>query len=133
MLLVAFRSSLTTPGPAMLYLVALAALALAYVIHSVRTYNSLKQFGGHWSAGWSRLWLLRTQGSGEMHKRFAALNRTHGESSTRRGFSSLPPCWVQLPFAQFTQCCASYHTRALHTEHARVPCTHVAQSDKSIM
>lgn len=117
----------------MLYLVALAALALAYVVHSVRTYNSLKQFGGHWSAGWSRLWLLRTQGSGEMHKRFAALNRTHGESSTRRGFSSLPPCWVQLPFAQFTQCCASCHTRALHTEHARVPCTHVAQSDKSIM
>lgn len=69
-----------------------AALAVAYVVRSIRTYYSLKQFGGHWSAGWSRLWLLSTQSSGEMHKRFAALNRKHGEYSTRQGFFSLPPC-----------------------------------------
>ena len=63
-----------------------AAVALALVVRSVRTYYSLKQFGGHWSSGWSRLWLLKTQSSGEMHKRFAALNRKHGEFSTRAGF-----------------------------------------------
>jgi hypothetical protein len=54
------------------------ALVVLYIVRSVRTYLSLKQFGGHWSAGWSRLWLLKTQSSGEMHKRFAALNRKHG-------------------------------------------------------
>ena len=63
-----------------------AAVALAFVVRSVRTYYSLKEFGGHWSSGWSRLWLLNTQSSGEMHKRFAALNRKHGEFSTRAGF-----------------------------------------------
>jgi hypothetical protein len=44
-----------------------AALVVLYIVRSVRTYLSLKQFGGHWSAGWSRLWLLKTQSSGEMH------------------------------------------------------------------
>jgi hypothetical protein len=63
-----------------------AALVVLYIVRSIRTYLSLKQFGGHWSAGWSRLWLLKTQSSGEMHKRFAALNRKHGEYSTRHGF-----------------------------------------------
>ena len=63
-----------------------AAVALALVVRSIRAYYSLKQFGGHWSSGWSRLWLLNTQSSGEMHKRFAALNRKHGEFSTRAGF-----------------------------------------------
>jgi len=70
-----------------------AALAVVLIVRSIRTYLSLKQFGGHWSAGWSRLWLLKTQSSGEMHKRFAALNREHGEYSTRHGFFSLPLCW----------------------------------------
>jgi len=70
-----------------------AAVALALVVRSVRTYYSLKQFGGHWSAGWSRLWLLNTQSSGDMHKRFTALNRKYGEFSTRAGFSSLPLRW----------------------------------------
>lgn len=49
------------------------------VAHSVRTYRSLSQFGGHWSAGWARLWLLRTQSSGEMNKIFTDINRKHGE------------------------------------------------------
>jgi hypothetical protein len=70
-----------------------AALVVLYILRSIRTYLSLNQFGGHWSAGWSRLWLLKTQSSGEMHKRFAALNRKHGEYSTRHGFFSLPLCW----------------------------------------
>lgn len=62
-----------------------AAIGVAFVIRSIRTYLSLRQFGGHWSAGWSRLWLLQTQGSGEMHKRFTAINRKYGEYSTRDG------------------------------------------------
>jgi len=56
----------------------LALLAL-YVFRTVRTYYSLKHFGGHWSVGWSRLWLLRTQGSGEMNKIFTEVNREYGE------------------------------------------------------
>jgi hypothetical protein len=80
-----------------------AAVALAFVVRSIRTYYSLKQFGGHWSAGWSRLWLLKTQSSGEMHKRFAALNRKHGESSTRAGFSSLPLRWKHALICQSPQ------------------------------
>jgi len=56
------------------------ALFVYYVVRSVQTYYALRQFGGHWSAGWSRLWLLHTQGSGEMNKRFTAVNRKYGES-----------------------------------------------------
>lgn len=77
-----------------------AAVTLALVVRSIRTYYSLNQFGGHWSAGWSRLWLLNTQSSGEMHKRFAALNRKYGEFSTRAGFFSLPLCWKHAPICQ---------------------------------
>ena len=94
-----------------------AAVALALVVRSVRTYYSLKQFGGHWSSGWSRLWLLNTQSSGEMHKRFAALNRKHGEFSTRAGFflvttalesrSHLPIIQTRDPLS-----CASRRTKA---------------------
>ena len=59
-----------------------------YVVRTVRTYYSLKQFGGHWSAGWSRLWLLRTQGSGEMNLRFTAINKKYGESCRCAGARS---------------------------------------------
>lgn len=57
------------------------ALLAYYVVQSVQTYYALRQFGGHWSAGWSRLWLLRTQGSGEMNKRFTAINRKYGSTA----------------------------------------------------
>lgn len=71
-----------------------AAICVAFFIRSIHTYLSLKQFGGHWSAGWSRLWLLQTQGSGEMHKRFTAINRKYGElSPSTRRFFSLPSRW----------------------------------------
>ncbi|KAK0248246.1 hypothetical protein LTR91_017356 [Friedmanniomyces endolithicus] len=58
----------------------LALLAL-YLVRAIRTYYSLSHFGGHWVAGWSRLWLLRTQGSGEMNRRFTEVNRKYGSTA----------------------------------------------------
>jgi hypothetical protein len=58
-------------------LVSVAFVAI-YVVRATARNNALKQFGGHWSAGWSRIWLLRTQGSGEMNLRFTALNEKYG-------------------------------------------------------
>ncbi|KAK0939247.1 hypothetical protein LTR29_009238 [Friedmanniomyces endolithicus] len=58
----------------------LALLAL-YLVRAIRTYYSLRHFGGHWVADWSRLWLLRTQGSGEMNKRFTEVNRKYGSTA----------------------------------------------------
>jgi hypothetical protein len=67
----------------MLSTILLVSLALAaiYVVRATSRNNALKQFGGHWSAGWSRIWLLRTQGSGEMNLRFTALNEKYGRWS----------------------------------------------------
>ncbi|KAF2479207.1 putative P450 monooxygenase [Neohortaea acidophila] len=66
----------------------LLALVAFYVVRSVRIFCSLRRFGGHWSVGWSRLWLLRTQGSGQMHKRFTEVNNKYG-STARIGPSML--------------------------------------------
>lgn len=55
------------------------ALFASYVAHCVRTYYALKDFGGHWSAGWSRLWLLKTQSSGYMNKTFTEVNQQYGK------------------------------------------------------
>lgn len=60
-------------------LILVIALVAVVVARSVRSYLGLNQFGGHWSVGWSRLWLLRTQGSGEMNKRFTEINKKYGE------------------------------------------------------
>ena len=66
------------------------ALVASYVVQSVRTYYALKDFGGHWSAGWSRIWLLRTGSSGYMNKTFTAVNHKYGESLFRSlGISDL--------------------------------------------
>lgn len=54
-------------------------LFIAVVVRSIRQQRALKDFDGPWSAGWSRLWLLRTQSSGEMNKRFTQLNRKYGK------------------------------------------------------
>jgi hypothetical protein len=58
------------------------ALVLLYLARQLVRYSALSHFGGHWSAGWSRLWLLRTQSSGHMHKTFTDINRKYGNSST---------------------------------------------------
>lgn len=59
-------------------LIVAIAIFVLYVVRSIKTYHSLKHFGGHWSAGWSRIWLLRTQGSGFMNKTFTAVNNEYG-------------------------------------------------------
>ncbi|KAK4553097.1 hypothetical protein LTR86_009824 [Recurvomyces mirabilis] len=60
---------------------AVFALFALYVYKSVRTYHALKVFGGHWSCGWSRLWMLRTQGSGQMNKIFTEVNLKYGSTA----------------------------------------------------
>lgn len=55
------------------------ALVTLYIARSIRTFIALRHFGGHWSSGWSRLWLLKTQGSGEMNKRFTTITDEYGE------------------------------------------------------
>lgn len=64
------------PSTALVFSLLLLAL---YVAQTVRTYLSLRQFGGHWSVGWSRIWLLRTGSCGEMNKRFTEVNIKYGE------------------------------------------------------
>ncbi|PPJ61074.1 hypothetical protein CBER1_07410 [Cercospora berteroae] len=66
-------------APSMLLLV-LAILAL-FIVRKSRQYFALKHFGGHWSSGWSRLWLLRTQGSGRMNRIFTDVNRKYGSTA----------------------------------------------------
>lgn len=82
----------------------LLALAIAafYILRSVKIYSSLKHFRGHWSAGWSRIWLLRTQGSGQMNKIFTAVNDQYGEHARPRVPSPLFSTRVahKLPICQ---------------------------------
>ncbi|KAM0811293.1 putative Cytochrome P450 monooxygenase aba1 [Seiridium cardinale] len=47
----------------------------------IKRNRALGDFKGHWSSGWSRLWLLNTQGSGEMNKRFTQLNKDYGSTA----------------------------------------------------
>lgn len=62
---------------------ALAAVVLVawYIGSAIRTHRALRDFGGHWSAGWSRLWLLRTVGTGHMNVAFTELNRKYGSTA----------------------------------------------------
>lgn len=59
-------------------LLLLVALFAALVARKTQRWYALQAFGGHWSAGWSRLWLLQTQKSGHMNKIFTDINRKYG-------------------------------------------------------
>ena len=71
------------------------ALFAFYVARCVRPYYALRDFGGHWSAGWSRLWLLKTQSSGYMNKTFTEVNQKHGKE-------------VRFLFVRVTDCSMCY-------------------------
>ncbi|KAF2214085.1 hypothetical protein CERZMDRAFT_38503 [Cercospora zeae-maydis SCOH1-5] len=63
-----------------MFLLVLAVFAV-FIIRKTRRYCALKHFGGHWSTGWSRLWLLKTQGSGRMNRIFTDVNRKYGSTA----------------------------------------------------
>ncbi|SMR49013.1 unnamed protein product [Zymoseptoria tritici ST99CH_1E4] len=62
-------------------LFAVFALFALIVARAARRHAALSHFGGHWSVGWSRLWLLRTQGSGQMNLRFTKINQQFGSTA----------------------------------------------------
>ncbi|KAK5108219.1 hypothetical protein LTR62_008675 [Meristemomyces frigidus] len=62
-------------------LVATLTLLTLYIYNSLRTYYGLRDFGGHWSSGWSRLWMLKTQSSGRMNKIFTKVNLKYGSTA----------------------------------------------------
>lgn len=51
------------------------------VIRKLRQYYALKDFGGPWSVGFSRLWLLWANGSGKMNIVFTKVNDTYGPTA----------------------------------------------------
>jgi len=60
--------------------VIVVGLALAlYVFRKIRQFRSLQEFKGPWFAGWSRLWLLRANGSGKMNLVFTEVNDKYGK------------------------------------------------------
>lgn len=61
-------------------LVAVAGLLLFWVVRKVRQYYALRAFGGHWAAGWTRMWHLQTSKSGRMNKIFTDINDQYGRT-----------------------------------------------------
>lgn len=58
-------------------IVALGLLFL-YAVRTLQQYWALSEFKGPWIAGFSRLWLLRANGSGEMNLVFTEINDKYG-------------------------------------------------------
>jgi len=66
-------------SPTILIITSLLLILLARLITTkTRAYNALSHFKGPWSTGISRLWLLRVNASGEMHKYFKEVNDKYG-------------------------------------------------------
>jgi hypothetical protein len=61
-------------------LIAVIALLAYNVVRSVQTYYALRDFGGHWSAGWTRIHWFMVQRSGRMNLKFTDINRKYGKS-----------------------------------------------------
>ncbi|KAF2224920.1 cytochrome P450 [Elsinoe ampelina] len=60
---------------------AVGVLLLYRIIRTVRQYFALRDFGGHWTAGWTRLWLLRVNSSGRMNEYFRDINEKYGATA----------------------------------------------------
>lgn len=54
-------------------------LFLLYVVRTLQQYWALSAFKGPWVAGFSRLWLLRANGSGKMNLAFTEVNDKYGQ------------------------------------------------------
>ena len=54
-------------------------LFLLYVVRTLQQYWALREFKGPWVAGFSRLWLLRANGSGKMNIAFTEVNDKYGQ------------------------------------------------------
>jgi len=65
---------------AILAAAAVAALVVYAAARTIQQYLALKQFQGPTIAGFTRLWLLKANSSGEMHKAFTDINNQYGES-----------------------------------------------------
>ena len=64
-------------------LILVAGLAIAFIVtRKIRQYYALREFGGPWSAGFSRLWLLSASRSGKMHLHYTAVNNQYGTEAS---------------------------------------------------
>lgn len=57
---------------------AIGVLLAAVILKTIRQYYALKDFGGPWGVGFSRLWLLWANGSGKMNLVFTQVNDRYG-------------------------------------------------------
>lgn len=67
----------------MLSLAIIAATGVALFVYiaarTIQQYSALKEFRGPRIAGFTRLWLLRANSSGEMNKAFTHINDQYGK------------------------------------------------------
>lgn len=66
---------------AVLLLLAIGSCLIFWITRKIRQFYALRAFGGHWSAGWSRLWLLWAHGSGNMNHIFTDMNDKYGSTA----------------------------------------------------
>lgn len=64
---------------ALAILVVVSVAVVAYIARTVQQYLALKQFSGPPAAGFTRLWLLQANTSGEMNKVFTQVNDQYGK------------------------------------------------------
>lgn len=74
--------------PAALFVV--AVVFFVYVTRTLQQYLALKEFKGPAIAGFSRLWLLRANGSGKMNTIFTEVNDKYGQSSECSLYRTMP-------------------------------------------
>lgn len=55
-------------------------LLVLWALRKYRQSLALKEFGGHWTTRWTRLWLLRAHSSGRMNHIFTEMNDKYGGS-----------------------------------------------------
>jgi hypothetical protein len=72
--------------PVVLVIGAAVAFCVYVVFRTLRQYYALKDFGGPWCVGLTRLWLLWANGCGKMHLVFTEVNDKYGEHNASNSF-----------------------------------------------